>query len=151
MFIFVIGFVIFVFKSILFYCFVSSVISVFSRLLVRMGPEWSLIRRGWSQTPPRHFWGTFGTKLIFHLKKNVQQSWNVHMYENRFVMFCFVLCCYRGVRDYHFLSVWNICGLCFEKMAIFCPNQKDAYRNSASFDVPDSSPSFSLTPFMTKT
>ena len=30
-------------------------------------------------------------------------------------------------------------------------NDKDAHRNSAHNDVPDSSPSFNLTPFVTKT
>jgi hypothetical protein len=30
-------------------------------------------------------------------------------------------------------------------------NEKDAHQNSAHNDVPDSSPSFNLTPFVTKT
>ena len=48
---------------------------VYNYLLGDFGPKWgqnwSLIGRGWSQTPPRHFWGTFGSK--YFVQTNVKQ------------------------------------------------------------------------------
>jgi hypothetical protein len=44
-----------------------------------------------------------------------------------------------------------ICKPFLEISNIFVQNQTDPYGNSASFDVPDSSPSFILTPFVKKT
>ena len=39
-----------------------------------MGRKWSIIGRGWSQRPPRHFWVTFGTNHFFSKTSNNHET-----------------------------------------------------------------------------
>ena len=92
---------------------------------VRNGPE--LLGIG-----PRHFRNTSGALLghnLFFKKTSQNHETSTCLKTNLF--------------EHGWLNV--------ETKADFCQKQKDAYQNSASFDVPDSSPSFNLTPFVTKT
>ena len=56
----ILGFVLYDFSNI--FCF--------RRCLSKMGQNWSVIGRGWSQGGPGHFWDTFGT-ICF--SKNLEQ------------------------------------------------------------------------------
>ena len=61
-------FFLFSIKKVIGFCIGISRILFFRRFWPKMVQNWSLIRWGWSQTPPRHFWSIFAKIDFFNNK-----------------------------------------------------------------------------------
>jgi hypothetical protein len=51
------------------------------RFLSRMGQNWSRINQEWSHTPPRHFWGIFGSNHFSEKKRKTNVDRNPTAYK----------------------------------------------------------------------